>query len=249
MTQSDLPMLTQDVVNSETALEAWMTAAADGGAVALIDKEEDWTSFDVVAKLRGMLRIRRIGHAGTLDPLATGLLIVCVGKATKSVERFQDEDKTYTVTIKLGASTETDDRGAEEVPVKGAQPVDADAITEALRSFIGTIEQVPPTYAAIKHGGRPQYDLARKGKAFTPRPRIITINDITDITVDWPYVSCTVHCSKGTYIRSLARDVGEKLGVGGYVYALRRTRSGAIRAEDAVTVGSLQAALNERVAS
>ncbi len=242
-------MLTQDVVTSDAALDAWLTAAADGGAVALIDKEEDWTSFDVVAKLRGMVRIRRIGHAGTLDPLATGLLIVCVGKATKSVERFQDEDKTYTVTIKLGATTETDDRGAEEIPVKGAQPANADAIVEALRSFIGTIQQVPPAYAAIKHGGRKQYDLAREGKAFTPRPRIVTINDIADITVDWPFVSCTVHCSKGTYIRSLARDVGEKLGTGGYVHALRRTQSGALSVDDAITIGTLQTALTARMAS
>lgn len=249
MTQSDLPLLTRDVLTSATALQAWMTAAADGGAVALIDKEEDWTSFDVVAKLRGMLRIRRIGHAGTLDPLATGLLIVCVGRATKSVERFQDEDKTYTVTIKLGATTETDDRGSEEIPVKGALPVHAEAVAEALRSFIGTIEQIPPAYAAIKHGGRPQYDLARQGKAFTPRPRIITITDITNVTVDYPFVNCTVHCSKGTYIRSLARDVGEQLGTGGYVHALRRTQSGQLSVDSAVTLGALQTAVSESMVS
>lgn len=233
-------MLTHDVVQSEAALDAWLTAAADGGAVALIDKEENWTSFDVVAKLRGMLRIRRIGHAGTLDPLATGLLVVCVGKATKLVDRFQEQPKVYTVTIKLGATTETDDRGSEEQVRQGASQPDTATIAAALQTFVGTLHQTPPAYAAIKHGGRPQYDLAREGKAFTPRPRVVTIHAITDVRIDWPFVECTVHCSKGTYIRSLARDLGEMLGVGGYVHQLRRTMIGELSVDQAVTVETLR---------
>lgn len=233
---TDLLVLTPQMIHSARDVEAWLAAAADTGAVALIDKEEDWTSFDVVAKLRSATRIRRIGHAGTLDPLATGLLIVCVGRATKRVEEFQDEEKTYQVTIRLGATTETDDRGSSERIVEGAQPVAEDRVIEALQRFVGTIEQVPPTYAAIKHQGRPQYDLARKGASFTPRPRIVTIHAIDHIQYSWPDIHCTVHCSKGTYIRSLARDVGEILGVGGYVHQLRRTQSGSFRVEEAVPV-------------
>lgn len=237
MKPSDVPVLTQSACTSAHAMEAWMTAAADTGAVALIDKEEDWTSFDVVAKLRSATRIRRIGHAGTLDPLATGLLIVCLGKATKRVEEFQEEQKTYAVTIRLGATTETDDRGSVEVPVQGAEAVGDLEVQAALQHFVGTIQQVPPTYAAIKHQGRPQYSLARAGASFVPRPRIVTIDSIEDVSYTWPDVSCTVVCSKGTYIRSLARDVGALLGVGGYVHQLRRTRSGGFSVDDAVTIG------------
>lgn len=233
---TDLPVLTPQMIDSARDVEAWLAAAADTGAVALIDKEEDWTSFDVVAKLRSATRIRRIGHAGTLDPLATGLLIVCLGRATKRVEEFQDEEKTYHVTIRLGATTETDDRGSSERVTAGAVPVDHERVVEALQGFVGTIQQTPPTYAAIKHQGRPQYDLARKGASFTPRPRIVTIHSIDNIQYAWPDVQCTVHCSKGTYIRSLARDVGSLLGVGGYVHQLRRTQSGSFRVEEAVSI-------------
>jgi tRNA pseudouridine55 synthase len=247
MTESSLPTLTRAVAASEAALDAWLAAAGDTGAVALIDKEEDWTSFDVVAKLRSMTRIRRIGHAGTLDPLATGVLIVCVGKATKRVDQFQEEDKVYRVTIKLGATTETDDRGSEERIVEGASQPPDQAILTALQAYVGTIQQTPPTYAAIKHAGRPQYDLARKGKAFIPRPRIVTINAITDVTIDWPFLHCTIECSKGTYIRSIARDIGNDLGVGGYVHALRRTKSGGFLAEDGVTISLLRDVFAARV--
>lgn len=243
MTLTDLPVLTPQGLLLAQDVDAWLAAAADTGAVALIDKEEHWTSFDVVAKLRSLTRIRRIGHAGTLDPLATGLLIVCVGRATKRVEEFQEEEKAYTVTIRLGATTETDDRGSIEQIVQGASPVEDRRVVEALHQFVGTIEQVPPTYAAIKHKGRPQYDLARKGASFTPRPRIVTIHAIDSIEYTWPFVHCTVTCSKGTYIRSLARDVGAVLGVGGYVHQLRRVRSGSFGVHQAITIGQASEAL------
>jgi len=217
-------------------MATWLEEARTNGAVALIDKEENWTSFDCVAKLRGRTKIKKVGHAGTLDPLATGLLILCFGKATKSIESFQDAAKTYVVTIKLGATTSTDDRGSEETIVMPTVAVETDAILAALQTFVGTIQQVPPAFAAIRHGGRRQYDLARNGEAFTPKPRMVTITDITNVVVDLPYVTCTVHCSKGTYIRSIARDLGTLLGCGGYAYALRRTHIGAYSVEDAVRV-------------
>jgi len=225
-------------------IAAWLEEARTNGAVALIDKEENWTSFDCVAKLRGCTRIKKVGHAGTLDPLATGLLILCFGKATKSIESFQDAAKSYDVTIKLGATTATDDRGSEEIVVTPTVMVETDVVLAALQTFVGTIQQVPPAFAAVRHGGRRQYDLARNGEAFTPKPRIVTITDITNVVVDLPYVSCTVHCSKGTYIRSIARDLGALLGCGGYAYALRRTRIGAYSVEDAVQVNRVREALH-----
>lgn len=225
-------------------MATWLEEARTNGAVALIDKEENWTSFDCVAKLRGRTKIKKVGHAGTLDPLATGLLILCFGKATKSIESFQDAEKAYDVTIKLGATTATDDRGSDEVVVTPSVDVDTDTILAALRTFVGTIQQVPPAFAAVRHGGRRQYDLARNGEAFTPKPRVVTIHNITNVVVDLPYVTCTVQCSKGTYIRSIARDLGALLGCGGYAYALRRTRIGAYSVDDAVRVEQVGEAVN-----
>jgi tRNA pseudouridine55 synthase len=229
------------------AMTAWLDEARTAGGVALIDKEETWTSFDCVAKLRGLTKIKKIGHAGTLDPLATGLLIVCVGKATKSITAFQDAPKAYEVTIKLGAVTPTDDRGSEETEIRPTDHLAVDDVLAALRTFIGTIEQIPPMFAAIRHEGRRQYDLARKGVDFTPRPRVVTITDITDVRVNLPFVSCTIHCSKGTYIRSIARDLGAALSCGGYVTQLRRTAIGDVSVNDAVTIDRIREALGSVV--
>lgn len=238
-------MLDHAVLSARTldAMAAWLEEARTTGGVALIDKEENWTSFDCVAKLRGCTKIKKVGHAGTLDPLATGLLIVCVGKATKSIDAFQDAAKTYEVVIKLGATTATDDRGSVEVPVTDHVNVTPEQVHAALHTFVGTIEQLPPAFAAIRHQGRRQYDMARNGEAFTPRPRIVTITDITDVRVELPFVTCTVHCSKGTYIRSIARDLGQKLGCGGYVHALRRTHIGDYAVEDALRIGQIKEAV------
>lgn len=223
-------------------LSAWLESARSTGAVALIDKEEEWTSFDCVAKLRGMTKVKKVGHAGTLDPLATGLLILCFGRATKDIVLFQDADKAYDVTIKLGATTATDDRGAAETDGSSV-PLDAVAIRMALQSFVGEIEQTPPDYAAVRHGGRRQYDLAREGREFVPKVRQVTVHGIGDVVIEWPYVHAHVRCSKGTYIRSIARDLGTALGCGGYVWSLRRTHIGVFDVREALTIGEIQEAL------
>jgi tRNA pseudouridine55 synthase len=249
MISLEQPTLSASVLTSHSAVEEWLTSARVDGAVALIDKEEDWTSFDCVAKLRGLARVKRVGHAGTLDPLATGLLIVCFGKATKEIASIQDADKTYDVVVKFGATTATDDRGSDEVVGNNVQPLELSSVTEALLSFTGTIEQIPPAFSAIKHQGRRQYDLARKGQEFEPRVRTVTVHSITNVSMEWPFLTFTMLCTKGTYVRSIARDLGEKLGCGGYVHALRRTRIGDYRVEDAVKIGDVQQALAEVVPS
>lgn len=227
----------------------WLEAARDTGAVALIDKAEGWTSFDCVAVLRNRSGVRRVGHAGTLDPLATGLLLVCFGKATKHVERFQDAPKEYVTTIKLGATTATDDRGADEVVVPIPDSVNASTITAALSQFTGTIEQLPPSFSAIRHGGKRQYDLAREGKHFEPRPRTVTVHSINVVDIALPYVTLTIHCSKGTYIRSIARDLGAVLGTGGYAHSLRRTRIGEFHVDASASIDALRLALSAKVAA
>lgn len=220
-------------------IEQWLETARTEGAIALIDKEETWTSFDCVAKIRNLTRVKRVGHAGTLDPLATGLLVLCFGKATKDIESLQEGVKTYEVTIRLGGDSTTDDRGGE-CTERIIEPIAADDIITALMSFTGTIDQTPPAYSAVRHQGRRQYDLARKGIDFTPKTRQITIHEVRDISVSWPDVRCTITCSRGTYIRSIARDLGQKLGCGGYVWTLRRTESGQHRVDHALRVDELR---------
>lgn len=241
----DRPTMSASMISSRSMVEEWLMSARTDGAVALIDKELDWTSFDCVAKLRNLTRVKRVGHAGTLDPLATGLLILCFGKATKDINQFQDADKRYDVEVKLGATTATDDRGAEEVIRENVEPIAPDVIEAALQTFVGTIEQIPPAFSAIKHQGRRQYELARKGKEFEPRPRTVTIHAIDNVEISWPYVRFSMWCSKGTYVRSVARDLGEQLGCGGYVTMLRRTFIGDYNVADAVTIDQLRTVLTE----
>lgn len=239
----DRPVLDRSSVD---AIGPWLEAARTDGAIALIDKEEDWTSFDCVAKVRNRTRVKRVGHAGTLDPLATGLLVICFGKATKDIAQLQDDDKAYAVTIRLGATSTTDDRAGTIVQTDAPRP-DDETIRTALARFTGTIDQIPPDYSAVRHAGRRQYDLAREGKEFTPKTRTVTIHGIDDVEIDWPFVRCTIRCSKGTYIRSIARDLGTALGCGGYIETLRRTASGGFNAERALTVGELIDALSATV--
>lgn len=230
------------------SVDQWLEQARTDGAIALIDKEETWTSFDCVAKVRNMTRIKRVGHAGTLDPLATGLLVVCFGKATKDIATLQDDVKVYDVDVLLGATSTTDDRGGEVVQ-QVCEPVDADSISTALQTFVGVIQQTPPAFSAIRHQGKRQYDLAREGKDFTPKVREITVHSISDVAVVWPHVQCRVTCSKGTYIRSIARDLGVMLGVGGYVWTLRRVQSGGFHTDASLTIGEIRQALTKEVAS
>jgi tRNA pseudouridine55 synthase len=219
------------------------TEILTGGGVLLIDKPSSWTSFDVVAKTRRLLKIRKIGHAGTLDPMATGLLILCLGKATKLVERIQAGVKEYTGMIHFGATTPTDDAESAE-----QQQFPVDHLTESMiragaESFVGESLQIPPSYSARKVGGQRLYKIARRGEKVEAPPKLITVYEFQITAMHLPDVEFRVVCSKGTYIRSLARDLGEKLGSGAYLTALRRTRSGEFSIEDAITIPELVGAL------
>lgn len=210
------------------------------GAVILIDKPLDWTSFDVVNKLKFALKKKygaiKIGHAGTLDPKATGLLILCTGKKTKDIQQIQDADKEYTGTIFLGATTECYDT---ERPVN--QTFDTSSITEeAIRqcavSFIGEQDQFPPAHSAVKINGKRAYELARKGKEVEMKSKRITIKAFDLTKIELPLIDFRVACTKGTYIRSLANDFGQRLDNGAYLHALRRTRIGDYCVEDAYRI-------------
>lgn len=212
----------------------------DPGRILLIDKPLKWTSFDVVNKLRHTLKIKKIGHAGTLDPLATGLLIICVGKMTKRIEEFMGQEKEYTGKFVLGQTTASHDL---ESPV--SEPVDISHITEeaihvAAKFYTGNLHQLPPQHSAIRIKGRRAYNFAREGKLIELATREVEVKTFTIETIALPEVSFRIVCSKGTYIRSLARDVGEHLGVGAYLSALCRTRIGNFKLEEATTVDQIQ---------
>ena len=202
------------------------------GHIFLIDKPLDWTSFDVVNKIRWNIRKSydlkkiKVGHAGTLDPKATGLLLVCTGKLTKRIDEFQAQEKTYTGTIKLGVTTPTYDLESEENETFPTEHLTEEIIQEATKQFIGEIEQFPPMHSAIKVDGKRLYELARDGKEIERKARKITINDFKITKIDLPFVDFEVNCSKGTYIRSLAYDFGKVVNSGGYLTALRRTKIG-----------------------
>jgi len=208
-----------------------------------IDKPQGWTSHDVVAKVRGLTGQRRVGHAGTLDPLATGVLLVCVGQATRVAEYLMAGQKRYRATLRLGISTDTYD--AEGQVTRDAGPVDIrlQEIETALSHFVGEIAQVPPMYSALKRGGQPLYKLARRGETVDRQPRRITI-EFLDI-VDWvsPKLTLEILCSPGTYIRSLAHDLGEQLGCGAHIAALTRLASGQFTLADAISLGALAQAV------
>jgi len=200
----------------------------------LVDKPVDWTSHDVVAYLRGSLKTKKIGHAGTLDPFATGLLIVGVGRAaTKRLDEFKNLQKTYTTTVTLGATSDTYDVTGTITPSPSQKTPTNAEIIKAVTSFLGKQKQIPPMYSAKKIKGKKLYELARKGIEIERQPNDIEIFDITTDSIDYPDVSLSITCSTGTYIRSIAHDLGEQLGVGGYCKALRRASIGTFSAENA----------------
>ena len=207
--------------------------------ILIIDKPAGWTSMDVCAKLRGILREKRIGHAGTLDPMATGVLPVFVGRATKAVQFAENGRKEYRAVLKLGTVTDTQDTtGAvlEAYPVT----VSADEVRAALEHFTGELLQLPPMYSALKVNGQKLYDLARQGKTVERKPRAITVYELELLEQSAPdEFALRVVCSKGTYIRTLCHDLGEYLGCGGCMAALRRTRSGSFSVENARRIGEL----------
>jgi tRNA pseudouridine55 synthase len=203
--------------------------------VLLIDKPLKWTSFDVVNKLRNQLKIKKIGHAGTLDPLATGLLIICTGKFTKQIDTYQQQEKEYTGTFILGQTTPSHDLETETTTTIPVGHLTEVQLETCRKKFIGTISQIPPLHSAIKVDGKRAYKLARKGVEMELRPREIIISEF-EWKVELPVIHFKVVCSKGTYIRSLARDIGLELGVGAYLGSLCRTRIGNFRIEDAKSV-------------
>lgn len=206
------------------------------GEVFLINKPLEWTSFDVVKKIRNTLRIKKVGHAGTLDPLATGLLIVCAGKKTKSIETYMGQEKEYTGTFVLGKTTESFDLEKEVVNVADPSHLTLEDVKNAAIQLTGDILQVPPMHSAIKVDGKRVYESARKGLEviMEARPVSVPVFEITDFQN--PVVHFRIVCSKGTYIRSLARDLGNILGIGAYMATLNRTRIGEFKLEDAISV-------------
>lgn len=203
------------------------------GKLLLIDKTAHWSSFDVVKSVRSYLKVRRVGHAGTLDPLATGLLIVCTGKFTKKINDFMAQSKEYTGTFTLGATTPTYD--LESLPENQTEVshITEAEIHKATEAFVGEIDQVPPIYSAIKKAGTPMYTLARRGEDIDLQPRKINIESFEITGIQLPVVSFKIRCSTGTYIRSLANDFGKQLGCGAFLSSLRRTAIGDFRVEDA----------------
>ena len=206
------------------------------GKVLLIDKPLHWTSFDVIRKIRNLIRIKKVGHAGTLDPLATGLLIVCTGKFTKKINEYMSQEKEYTGCITLGAITPTFDLESEPQDFKPFDYLSEEEILNATKQFTGEILQVPPIHSAIKQQGKAVYLKARRGEEVILEPRKITIHTFEITQINLPQIHFKVICTTGTYIRSLANDFGAALGCGGYLSELRRTRIGNFSAQDAMTI-------------
>ena len=216
------------------------------GRILLINKPLQWTSFDVVRKIRNTIKIKKVGHAGTLDPLATGLLIVCTGKFTKRINEYMAQEKEYTGTFVLGATTPTYDLESEPANFKSIEGITEEYIYETAKKFTGEIMQMPPIHSAIKQKGKPVYLLARKGVDVVMEPRRVTIKEFEITSINLPVVSFRVVCTTGTYIRSLAHDFGQALGCGAYLGSLCRTRIGEFTINDAMGMEEFIASVNRQ---
>ncbi len=212
--------------------------------VILVDKPQDWTSHDVVAKLRGVLHERRIGHSGTLDPLATGLLVVFVGRATRAVEFAEADSKEYIAGLRLGLSTDTQDITGNVITRSDKLP-DESAVREAVGRFVGDIWQIPPMYSAVKVGGKKLYELARRGQSVERAPRRIRVYSIEPEGRDGEDYILKINCSKGTYVRTLCSDIGDALGCGACMSSLRRISAGAFTVDNAHSLEAIEAAARE----
>lgn len=206
--------------------------------IILVDKPADWTSHDVVAKLRGILHERRVGHSGTLDPMATGLLTVFVGRATRAVQFAETHNKRYVASLRCGYSTDTQDTSGRVRAQTGISPTEAE-LTDVLPEFTGEISQIPPMYSAIKVSGKKLYELARKGETVERKPRTVNISELSLVGHDGDDFVLSVSCSKGTYIRTLCNDIGERLGCLACMSALRRTNAGPFDVCDAHTLSEI----------
>lgn len=212
------------------------------GQVLLIDKPLTWTSFQAVNKIRWHIKQRfnlkkiKVGHAGTLDPLATGLLVVCTGKKTKTIDLIQATDKEYRGTITVGGTTPSYDKETEVNETFPTEHITDELIYETAKSFLGANEQIPPAHSAIKINGERVYKKARRGEEVIMKPRLITINEFEITAINLPEISFRIACTKGTYIRSIAFDFGQRLNSGGYLSSLVRTKIGELKIEDAMTI-------------
>lgn len=211
----------------------------------LIDKHEGISSAQVVGRVKRLLNVSKAGHSGTLDPLATGLLVICVGKATRLAQFLGDSTKCYEAQILLGANSTTYDRDGQITPVDNAPVPTSAAVNEVVKKFIGTIEQTAPIYSALKHKGKPLYEYARKNIPVEPKKREITIEALRVTSYNYPMLNISVRCSSGTYIRSLAYDIGELLGCGGYIHSLRRTSIGGLDVSTAILLADLELVVKE----
>ena len=206
--------------------------------IVIVDKPEDWTSQDVTAKLRGIFQTRRIGHGGTLDPMATGVLPVFVGRATRGVEFFEHAEKAYEAVLRLGVSTDTEDITGKVLEQREVN-ISRERFLSALDAFRGELRQIPPMYSALKVNGQKLCDLARKGKEVERQPRTITVHKLECMEFTGETARLYIHCSKGTYIRTLCKDIGQALGCGGCMESLRRVSAGAYTVEEAVPLAEL----------
>ena len=217
------------------------------GEIIYINKPYKWTSFGVVNKVRYLVcrkqgvKKMKVGHAGTLDPLATGVMILCTGKATRRIEEFQYQTKEYVATIKLGATTPSFDLEKEIDATYPTEHITRELVEETLKSFIGTIEQIPPAFSACKIDGKRAYDLARKGEEVELKAKTLVIDEIELLECELPVIKIRVVCSKGTYIRALARDIGTALNSGAHLIGLERTRGGDIKLTDCLTLDEVEA--------
>ena len=209
------------------------------GEILLVDKPLNWTSFDVVHRVRDLFHVKKVGHAGTLDPKATGLLILCTGKKTKEIDTFTGQEKEYEGIMQLGATTVSFDSETPEQDQKDFLRIDEKQILDVFSTFVGVQLQIPPMYSALKYGGKPLYKYARKGRSLERQPREITISEFTLIKMDLPLVYFRVVCSKGTYIRSVVDECGKKLLCGAYLKELRRTRIGSLSLQQALQIEDL----------
>lgn len=223
------------------------------GEILCFNKPYTWTSFDLVNKVRGILRHRtrnrklKVGHAGTLDPLATGVLIICSGKATKRIDELQADVKEYVATLKLGATTPSFDKETEEDATYPTAHITKELVEATLQQFVGTIEQIPPSFSAVRVNGKRAYQMARKGQEIELKPKQLTIDEIELMSCELPdQIRIRVVCSKGTYIRALARDIGTALGSGAYLTDLCRTRIGKYKLADCLDITQFDDWLNNQ---
>lgn len=218
---------------------------APEGRIILINKELRWTSFDVVKKIRNLVRIKKVGHAGTLDPLATGLLIVCIGKMTKQINKFMDLEKEYTGTMVIGKTTPSVDLETEIDSDNSIEHITEQQVIDITGKFVGNLMQTPPIYSALKRDGEPLYKKARKGEYVKIEPRPVESKEFEITGIQFPDVHFRLVCSKGFYVRSLVKDFGEALGVGAYMSALKRTRIGEYKIADALSIDEFKKEFEE----